>query len=306
MKVSVGEGKKILFVVLLFVGIFSDVFCQNNSDSISYKRLTKFALASVDYTAYSASEYGRDNEDIRMNEYRAKLQFALKLKEKKTYLLNNVSISKFDAYANKGASQYFNESYFAISYSIGLIQILKNRWKIVGVLSPTLASDFNKATSKHDFILQYSAIASKRVGPNLEYGFGAAYSTRFGRALAIPLVSYAYQKGNWSHTGVIPAYIGSYYNIRQIDVGMKLSTFGNVYNSTNSIVSQFELDKLGYSRVNIGPNIKFCIFKSLYANINTGITVRNRLFSIDSQGGLEMELTANTKYFLNFGLSILR
>ena len=87
---------------------------------------------------------------------------------------------------------------------------------------------------------------------------------------------------------------------------MKLSAFGNVYNSTNTFASNLELDKLGYSRINIGPDIKLRIYKSLYANINAGITVRNRLFYIDSQGRLEMELSAYTKYFFNFGLSILK
>jgi len=32
---------------------------------------------------------------------------------------------------------------------------------------------------------------------------------------------------------------------------VKISAFGNVYNSTNEIESNLELDKLGYSRINI-------------------------------------------------------
>lgn len=294
--------------MLLFLGIFNNSFCQNSNDSINYKRLTKFALASVDYTFYSPSKYIKDHEagEIRMNEYKTKIQFALKLKEKKTYLINKIYMTKFDTYANKGKDQNFNESYYSLSYSIGIIQRLKNRWKIVGVLSPTLASDFNNKVSSHDLILQSSVLASKRASANFEYGFGVAYSTRFGRALTIPLLSYAYLNGRWSHNGVIPAYIASYYNYKRFEIGVKMSTFGNVYNSTNEIQSNLELDKLGYSRINMGPDFKFCIYKALYANINTGITVRNRLYSIASQGELEMELNAGRKFFFNFGLSILK
>jgi len=298
----------IAYIVLLFQMNSTNSFCQDNNDTVSYKRLSKFALASIDYTHYSSSEYVKDDEagKIHMNEYKAKIQFALKLKEKKTYLLNKMYVTRFDANAAKGEFQNFNENYFSFSYSIGLIQIINNRWKIVGLVSPTLASDFNNGVSSHDFILQSSAIASKRAGANFEYGFGIGYSTRFGRALAVPLISYTYVQGNWCHKGVAPAYMTSYYTIKQFDIGIKLSAFGNVYNSTNEILSDQGLDKLGYSRINIGPDFNFCIYKSLYANINTGITVRNRLFSIDSRGKLEMELSAGTKSFFNVGLRILK
>lgn len=298
----------ILYIILLSQGIFNHSFCQNSSDSINYKRLTKFVLASVNYTHYSATEYAKGNEvgKVSMNEYRTKIQFVLKLKEKKTYLLNTIDITQFDVYAVKGAFQDFNKNYYSFSYSIGLIQILKNRWKIVGVFSPTLASDFNDNISGDDFTFQSSVLAIKRASGNYEYGFGIAHSYRFGRALTIPLLSYTYRKDRWSHKGVIPVYVASYYKIRNLGIGMKMATFGNVYNSTNTIVSNLELDKLGYSRINIGPELIFRIYKSLYININSGITVRNRLYSINSYGEFEMELNAGKKIFFNLGLSILK
>lgn len=117
----------LIYTILLFLGIFNSSFCQNSNDTIAYKRLTKFALASVDYTLYSPSKYTKDNEasEIGMNEYKAKIQFALKLKEKKTYLLNKIQITKFDAYANRGKSQNFNKSYYSFSYSIGIILLMQ-------------------------------------------------------------------------------------------------------------------------------------------------------------------------------------
>ena len=302
--------RKILFIMLLPLVMFNYSFCQNNSDTISYKRLTKFVLATVNYTAYSTSEYRKDDEvsQIRMEEYNAKFQFFLKLKKKKLYLINKFSSNRFEVYADKGGGMFqnFNPSYISFSYGVGLIQILKNRWKIVGVLSPTLASDFNNEISRHDFLIQYSILVSKRANVEFEYGFGVTHNTRFGRPLIIPLLSYTYLKGNWIHNGVFPAYMASYYSINQFDFGVKLSSFGNVYNSNNATVSNLELDKLGYSRINIGPDFKFHIYKSLYANISTGITLRNRLFSINSNGGLEMELPTHSKYFLNLGLNILK
>jgi hypothetical protein len=64
----INKDRGVLYIIFLFLGIFNNSFCQNSNDSITYKRLTKFVLASVDYTFYSPSKYIKDNEvsEIKM------------------------------------------------------------------------------------------------------------------------------------------------------------------------------------------------------------------------------------------------
>lgn len=301
-------GRRVFYSVLFVSGICLNGFCQNDSDTTKYKSLQKFELISFDYTSYSSSEYQSDDKVgvMSVEEYRTKLQFALKLKEKKTYMLHKIDMTRFDAYSEEGSLNEFSKHYYSFSYSLGLIKVLPKKWTLVGLVTPTLASDFDEKTSFDDFILQSSVMATKRASENMEYGFGVAYSTRFGRALVIPLLTYTYVKNNWHHEAVLPAYLASYYSFNKFDAGLKLSIFGNLYNSNNSAASDLELDKLGYSRINIGPAVRMCVYKSIYANINTGITVRNRLSSMNGQGELELEIAADPKYFINIGLSILK
>ena len=125
-------AKTLKFIFSIFISFFvvSKAFSQLQSDTTtnSYKKLSKFSVASIDYTAYSKSDFERNNinGEVRMMEYRAQFQFAFKLKEKKTYLLNKFDYTRFDAFSNNEQSTKFSETYHSYSFSVGLIQVLKN------------------------------------------------------------------------------------------------------------------------------------------------------------------------------------
>ncbi|MCG8578466.1 MAG: DUF6268 family outer membrane beta-barrel protein [Bacteroidales bacterium] len=297
--------KSYLAVILLV--LCSGAWGQNATDSVRYERLVKFPLLSLRYFNYSNSEFTtpEGNGDVYMEEFNTSFQFALPIKNKKTYLLNRVNINRL-SYRVEMNDERNSEAFYAFGYTIGITQVLKNRWRLVATVTPTLASDFENKISNEDMIVQSAAILSKRSSPYFEYGFGAAFSTRFGRELVVPVLSVTYKKDRWGTFMFLPAYVSHYYHYKQSRIGLTLSTYGNVYNASVASSESYELDKLGYSRINIGPEFRTKVWKDIHINLSTGITVRNRLESINGRGAREFEFSTKEKFYFKVELSVLK
>ena len=306
------QMKSILLLMTLIVGY--SLSAQTISDTIktdttAFPRMGKFPVLSLGYTSYSPSsfEYGNTEADIAMSEFNGVLQYSIKLKDKKTYLLNRFHFNLFQiTQDNILRTSIISSNYYSFTVGLGIIQVLKNRWKIIGTLNPTYASDGHNPLSMDDMILQASLLASKRKTPNFEYGFGLVSTTRFGNRLVTPVVSWTYSKNEWISTALLPVNATVAYQLKKVDLGIRYTAFGNVYNSKYSDNTDLELDKLGYSRLNIGPDILINIYKSFYLNINSGITIRNRLQSFTSGGKQELDLATQNKLFFNVSLKVLK
>ena len=300
-------------LIIIFIYTTLNCFSQeenndNKKEITKFEQLSKFPLASVSYTSYSNSRLYSDNHvrETSMSEINADAQFVIKIKEKMTYFINRIHFNQFNNSGKEVSSkEYFHNKFYSIAYSAGIIRIINNKWKVIGILTPTIASSFEKRISTNDLILQSSIIASKRVNRYFEYGFGLSYSTRFGQGITIPLVSAKYKKNNFSFTAILPAYISASYHFKKHKIGLSMSTYGNLYNTNIDMITSYELDKLGYSRINIGTEFQMKIYKSLHLNIKGGISVRNKFESINKDGNLEISLSGENKSFFCTGLHIL-
>lgn len=281
---------------------------QEQLDTVKFERLTKFPLFSLTYTNYSISEYEATNGrgSIQMEEFHGSLQFAIKIKEKKTYMLNRADFTQFQSIGTSSQSTSgFNENFYSFAYSIGMINILKNRWKVVTILTPTFASDFKNKVSTDDLVFQAYVNVSKRATRYFEYGFGMAFTTRFGRELALPIVSATYRKDNWSLFAILPVHLSGFRHFENSKLGLTFSANGSFYNFQNDINPYLELDKVGYSRINLGPEYEVKLYKAAYLNLKAGVTLRNKLEPQDNQGKIELDLSTKDKMFFSAGLNIL-
>jgi len=281
---------------------------SNSVDTVKYERLTKFPLASVTYTNYSNSKFesSAGNGKIRMEEVRASLQLAIKVKEKKTYILQKFDFTNFHTTGALNNSQTgFEESLNSFAYSVGLIQVLKNRWKIIAIATPTLASDFREPISSDDFIMQAYFNISKRATPYFEYGFGLVFTTRFGRELVLPVATGIYKKDDWSVFAVLPVQLGIYRHFTNSKLGLSFTANGNFYNFNSNLTPTVKLEKVSYSRLNLGPEYDLKIFKTLHLNLKAGVTLRNRLEPQDKSGSIVLNLSTNEKFFFSAGLNIM-
>lgn len=298
--------KVIQTIILLF--LITKVFSQEKKavDTLKFNRLSNFQVASLGVINYSTSELKGVIGDIQLLEYDVKLNFAIKNKPLKTFMLNRVAFNMLEyKYSNEFAKS--SNRFYVFSYNIGILKVLKNRWLIVGMLNPTFASDLNKSVSSEDFILQSTLIFRKRANLYFEYGFGLSFNTRFGRELLVPLISVDYKKGNWSSSNLIPGYISGYYHFNKSKIGFSADIYGNVYNSSSqNLTSAYEIDKTSYTRITVGPRYQLKLYDDFYLNLGIGICIFNRLESFDRNSVREIELSTKEKFFFKVAIELLK
>lgn len=284
---------------------------QESEDTTSFKRLTKFPLFTTDYYHYPESTFDTQSGKgkIEVNEIRSSLQIAFPLKEKKVYMFNAFQHSLFKYQATvEQAGTYLDESYNSFQYTLGVIQVLPKRWQMVLTFSPTLASDFREPLQSDDFIFQMSGLVYHRSSPDLEYGFGVAYTSQFGSPLVVPLFNFTRSKNQWLTVAVLPSYIIHSYKFNDnTRLGIKAAVSGNLYNiSPEDNTSTLDLNRVSYSRITIGPEFLQRLVGDLYLNIGVGVSVRNKLEVQDDDLNNELVLDVKQRLFLNIGLKVLK
>ncbi|NQX86205.1 MAG: hypothetical protein HRT67_09930 [Flavobacteriaceae bacterium] len=283
---------------------------QQKQDTL-YQRLDKVPVFGLSYFNYGNSDFESPigTGEAKMQEMGAMFQYIKQLKNKKWLLANKLLYTYFK-YDAKSAFNGFdiNENFHSISYSLGVIRILPKRWKLIVLLSPTLASDFQESLSRNDLISQGSIIATKRASPYFEYGFGLTYTTRFGNPTVLPLVNLTYKKGDWHTKAVLPAYITHYYVFNEnTKLGFRVAAYGNLYNATiENNSTAFELNRVGYSRINIGPDFQTKLFRDFYMNLGAGISTRNVLEIQDDDLNTIIDVDVDEKFFFNIGVKLLK
>lgn len=299
-----------LTCLVCFMIIGKGGLSQNEAVEDPYPRLTKIPIFSIEYTPYSRADYDHNNAtgESSLYEFRGFLQAAFPIQKKKTYLLHRFDFTSFRSISeNSGSTGELDYRFHSFSIGIGLIKVLENRRTLVGMVTSSVASDFKDPLSTKDIITQATLIGNKRINRRLEMGVGVAYSTQFGRHLVIPLISTLYKNEKWQYAALLPVSLLALRNLgTNHQVGVRASVFGNVYNANTQVTSNFELDKLGYTRINIGPIYQMNFYKDLHIFASTGITVRNQFESIDSSGDREFNLSVSDRYYFNVGLQILK
>lgn len=309
-----GRWGTVVVVLLLSIHIPSYAQQPTSSDSTAegaYPQLTKFPLLSVDYFYYPNARFDTDigQRTAYMNEFRSAVLVPIPLKKDKLYLLTGLAHTYF-SFESKVESQGFQlfKEFHSVNPTIGVIKVLPKRWKFLGTFSPTLASDFRKPLGSDDLIIQASALAQKRVNRSVEYGLGIAYTTAFGRPAVIPLINYTRRKKKWITQIVLPAYAAHSYEFsKRSRVSLKMSLFGNLYNAhLGDGPNNLDLNRLSYSRIAIGPDLRTRFFKDFHLHFGGGVAVRNILEVQDDDLNTELDLQGETRFFLNIGLQLLK
>lgn len=295
---------KSLFRILiaLFIG---QNFAYSQEDT---KRNQSFPVLQFNYYNFSPAAIEKPNNagKIKISELQLRLQAPIELKKDKSYLLQRLEYNYMNPTfrENKGFPKIQNNELHAIAYSIGLMQSIGNGWKITGIIAPTLASDFKASISLEDFVLQSTLILGKQVSPIFEYGFGVSYNTRFGEPLVMPVFLLNYQKEKWKIKAILPTLFESYYHFNKSKLGILIQVHGNAFSFHKSIESNYNLNKLYRSRINIGPSFESKLYKHLYINTSAGLSFRNKIISIDTESDNKLDLSTDNKFFFNVGFSI--
>lgn len=304
---------KILIIALSLVFSITSTTAQEEiqKQQKKLKPLEEFTFANISYTNYGESEFVKQGQSgkVSFSEMKVSLSYLKLLKNKKTALINSVEFTNLKPTFSEGINaSTISRNFYSAAYNLAMVNPLGTKgWSYALGVKPTLASDFKEKLSSEDFILQVIAIFSKRANENFKYGFGVSYNTRFGKRQIMPILQLIYKKNKWEMNTYIPAYISEFYHFKTSKLGLTISVNGNNYNFKNNLaLTGLDLDKLIYSRINIGPEYEIKLMKKIKLNLSGGITVANKLDWIDGDGDSELDLSPENKVFFKAGLKLLK
>lgn len=277
-----------------------------------YVHAQGFELLKVESTYFPQQSIEGSSLDGKIDfwEWSGQLAIPQPLKNNKTVLIHKLKYSNVRA-GIKESSVLLNSEltkiYHSISYSIDYIQPLGPKWTLTLNLNPLLASDFQSSLSGEDLLFQGTALAINTKKKKFNYGFGFAYTTRFGRALAIPggMIKYTTSKMNfelWFPDNMLIMFNTD----KSFQFGFKAAIDGGLFNNSNNLLTSINsiIDETGYSRLNIGPAITMRLKNGIHINLDGGTAIARRLEFIDINEAT-FDSTPETGPFFRIGFSFV-
>lgn len=273
-----------------------------------------FELIKIQSAYYSPQTIEESAVDGEIGFFEWGLQVAIPQlfkKNKKTILIHRLGYGnlRVDTEANPslgGMVEAERFYYHTISYNLGLVQTLHPNWRLVVNFAPTLASDFGENLSGDDLLYQANAFAVNTKNEKLKYGFGLAYTTLVGRQLIIPVGLLKYNTSKFELDIVLPNKLDMMFKTPRniLSYGLKAGLNGGLFNNTSEVqTASSVIDKVGYSRLVIGPAVTLRLKNALNINLQGGMAVRRRLELIDINDET-IDRTPKAAPFFAVGLSL--
>lgn len=267
-------------------------------------------LAGIDYATYRqvAVKGSNTGQELAFREFGVFVTVPVIARKSRLLLLNGLRYAQLNATIYN--SPIFGlveakQTVHTIMYSLSVIKPLSTKWTLALGVIPTLASDFVKPLSGDDFRMQAMALARYQLSEGFGLGGGVAYSTRFGTQVLLPVVALSYQKKSFSLNTVLPASLTAYFQSKneRVKGGLRIRTAGSFIHIGEQFTAAPNIDKLSYSRINIGPALEWKVVGPLVLELAAGITTRRRFDFINTD---KTVLSADPQAgpFLNIGLSI--
>lgn len=259
------------FRVLLFViGILAagNTMAQTGlSGSISYDFLP---YQTVDEPIEMSDGSTVDDAQVKLSKVRAALSYPLVFSKGRTILLNDLSYQNIEFDYRKTES--ILDRLHRVSYSLTMVHGLSQKWSLIAMVNPSLASDFKAGLTSDDLSFQAAIIANRHFSKKLSLGFGAAYSTQFGSAIPLPLLMVEWNNGGkWSFNATLPSDLELWYQAGQrARLGMLVSSDGDSYYFDPQGYA-VERPELRYTMLTLGLAADISLLPHLQLHIEAGM-----------------------------------
>lgn len=204
----------------------------------------------IDYLNLPENENG-----IGTSRYKFALNIPIKL-NKSNYLVTGAEYNRFDVDYSRDFPFDLNEldRFHIVDLNLGYITKWNEKWRLITVLTPRLASNFTESPGGDDFFMNATATLLKDE-PDAEKPFrlvlGLSFNSTTGLPFPLPLVSY-YKRFHpkWSYTLGVPRTEFKYHPSKKHEVKMAVFFDGYFINIQ---------DDLMLSDGNIGSRISLSI-----------------------------------------------
>ena len=245
------------------------------------------------YTYFPYSEFSDSDApagvELQISSWQTGAAFPLAFAEGRTVILNSVTYDVVNIeYKDPLSLVNKIDHMHSISYTMFLIQELSEKWQLVAVATPGLASDFEGELSTDDISFTAVLGAKYDFSDKFSLGGGAAYQRNFGDPLPMPfvLVEWAISP-RLALSALLPMNATVMYSPKELfDVGVFGEIGGNQYHG--------DPDKFGvnnpllkYSVVSAGPMARVHFTKWAHLTMKGGYTFLRRFEFFDGSDEAE-------------------
>ncbi|HSG28801.1 MAG TPA: DUF6268 family outer membrane beta-barrel protein, partial [Candidatus Krumholzibacterium sp.] len=157
--------------------------------------------------------------------------FPLSFSNGRIVILNQFKYKRIDfRYRNHPAGPEIEQAQ-SIEHTFFLVDSLSQTWKMIAVLTPGFASDFEAKVSSDDFTLTGVFGFIWKFRENFDIGFGAAYMRDFGAPIPLPFLYFDWNNGGRMHAkGILPQNMDVLYDLSpKMSLGLSFKISGNRY-----------------------------------------------------------------------------
>nr|WP_256367564.1 DUF6268 family outer membrane beta-barrel protein [Lentimicrobium sp. S6] len=267
-------------------------------------------MAGFKYAHYPKSQMKdvSGNQETSFNEYGFFINVPTILKKDNTIMVNGLG------YGQVQASMYnyptintdvLRKKLEVVYYQFSLIHKWNDKWMLAISLKPTLSSDFEDKLSVDDFVFQGGAFITRKFNDKLKIGAGVVNSTRWGSPIVVPTINIHYKHNRHTINAILPIsakYTYSFLPSKKLNLGLGYGRNGadfNVYDSNFP-----ELDKINYSRANVGMIGNYQLTKILRFEISGGISTGRTYRLVDQNQNLH-NFDSKAAPYLNLGIVLV-
>ena len=260
--------------------------------------------------SYIGSGNAEDANDISFSKFEAKGTLYRKVTKNRSLFFHTVSYANI----NINYSDVLNiatelEQFHSFSYSVGASIPLKNDWRLTGIFSPTLASNFEGDVQFNDIQFLGIFFFGKTINKskNLYLNIGAMYSNTLGSPTPLPYFSliwspnkkFKYELG-FPNTGI------TYKVNEKLSLGSKLFIAGDNLRLGDNLVYQNEstpIDNIRLTNFGWGLEADKKFGKHIKLKIAGGYTF-SRKFEFNDGSKVVQDFNLDNNFYGTVGLSI--
>jgi len=232
---------------------------------------------------------GAPDLKIQAQAWSVRAAFPLAFSNGKIMVRNYINYKRTDfTYQNHPENNEKIEQIQSVDYTFFMIDSLSQKWKMVVIVTPGLASDFEADVSSEDFIFAGVFGFIKQMSKNFQLGFGISYMPDFGEPIPLPFLYIDWRiRPKLVANGILPTNLNLFYNVnRNVDLGLALMVNGNRYHGDPA---KFNVDKpfLKYSEGTLSPMAQIHLSKWLHLQVEGGFAFYRNFEFFDDKDKLQ-------------------
>ncbi len=253
--------------------------------SLHFAAFGQLELAGFSYSRFPSTgiEDSPSNQEVELSEYNFFLNLPKKLKNDKTVLINGLqyklvtpsSEDDFNLITGNRKNLHF------IGYKLVFLHQMADNWQFLLLANPSLSSTFNTGLEGDDFLFNGTLQFIKKKSERFSYGGGIVFTSRFGNPMFLPALQLVFTQPKSELRIILPNRITYERFYGKLTAGLQMAVDGSRYNSNFYRVNdnnESELvSGLGYTRVVVGPTLKYRIGKIFQLEASGGLVVARRL-----------------------------